>query len=132
MEHALRAMLEQHAGVSGRIYPVKLPQNPTYPALTYQVITGPRDYTQDGPDGATRFRVQIDIRDTTYTGCRTVRDALVGGVSGLNHEPFGSPAVEVLGCFIDSERDFYESALDAARPEVFRKSMDLFVTFVHG
>lgn len=132
MEDAFRAMLIEHAGVDDRVYPLKLPQAVTRPALTYQFITGPRDYTQDGPDGATRFRVQVDIWGTAYNQCRTVRDALAAGISGLNHESFGSPAVEILGCFIDNERDFYESALDAAGPKLFRKTLDLFVTFVHG
>lgn len=45
--------------VSGRVYPVLLPQSPTYPALTYQLISDPRGHTHDGPDGLVDARYQI-------------------------------------------------------------------------
>ena len=34
-------------GDSARIYPLALPQNPTYPAVTYQVISSPRHHDLD-------------------------------------------------------------------------------------
>jgi len=35
------------SGSSARIYPLKLPQNPDYPAVTYQVISSPRHHDID-------------------------------------------------------------------------------------
>ena len=35
------------AGDEARIYPLKLPQKPTYPAVTYQVISSPRHHDMD-------------------------------------------------------------------------------------
>lgn len=128
MEHSLRALIAYHAGVDDRIYPVKLPQNPTLPAITYQIISGLRGYTQDGKDGVTDYRVQINIDAYSYAECRTVRDAIAAGISGVSHESFGSPSVELLKVFIDSERDAFQSAVDAEGPEIFRKSLDLLVT----
>lgn len=68
--------------IDGRIYPVLLPQDPTYPALTYQLISDPRGHTHDGPDGLVDARYQIttwsrvyaDVKDTT----NAVRLALDG------------------------------------------------------
>lgn len=46
--------------VAGRIYPVLLPQNPTYPAITYRLISDPREYSLDGADGLVEARYQIE------------------------------------------------------------------------
>lgn len=37
--------------VGNRIYPGVLPSVPTLPALTYQLISAPRNMTQEGPSG---------------------------------------------------------------------------------
>ncbi len=115
------------------IYPVALPQNPPSPALTYQMITGPRDYTQDGPDGVTTFRVQVDIWGggaDGWTEVRAVRDAFVTNLSGLHNVTFAG--ILMQGCFIDNERDNVDGEVEPSTRRLYRKTIDLMVTACHG
>ena len=45
--------------VSNRIYPIKLPQKPSLPALTYQLITPMSIMAHDGKGGTAHSRYQI-------------------------------------------------------------------------
>jgi len=45
--------------VGTRIYPLKLPQNPTLPALTFQLITPMSIIAHDGKSGTAQSRYQI-------------------------------------------------------------------------
>ena len=136
MEQAFVAMILAQAGITSligtganaRLYALLLPQKFTRPALTYQVISGPRDYTQDGPDGVITFRIQLDLWADSYADLVTLRDAIAIAISGLHHLPFGSPAVMIHGVFIGAERDFYEGAFNTPGPRLFRKALDLMVT----
>lgn len=132
MEEALRAAIIQVAGspslIGERVYPVKLPQKPTLPAVTYQVISGPRRYTQDGKAQPTTFRVQVEFWAHTYEAARQLRDVILLALSGERFEGLGSPPCTLQRIFVDNERDVYQAALDRVGPEMFGKSHDLFVT----
>jgi len=140
MEDTFVAMLEAQpavtalvgSGADARIFPVTLPQDPTFPCLTYQVISGARDYVQDGADGVVRFRVQCNLYGATYAQVKALRDALETSVSGLHTQSFGSPPVKVKGVFLTNERDTYEQALAQLPPgSPYRKTIDLMVTLDH-
>ncbi len=63
LETALRAYTLADVTVTAlagvRMYPAKLPQNPTLPALVYQRIDTRRQHDLDGPDGLPRPRLQV-------------------------------------------------------------------------
>jgi hypothetical protein len=137
IETTLVAMLEAQAAVTAlvdsgeaaRIYPEKLPQNGTLPAITYQIVSGPRDYTQDGPDRVVTFRIQLDIYGATAAAAIALRDAIESSISGKHNVRFGSPSVKVQGVFINNERSRYDAQLDvdpAGGP--YRKILDLSIT----
>lgn len=132
MEEALRAAIIEASGspslIGERVYPLKLPQRPTLPAVTYQIISGPRRYTQDGAALPTTFRVQVEFWAGEYEEARAVRDAILPNLSGAKFEGLGSPPVKLNRIFVDNERDVYQSALAQVGPEIFGKSVDLFVT----
>ena len=52
--------------VASRIYPLTIPQNPTLPALTYQIITPATLIAHDGLTGTGKSRYQITAFDTDY------------------------------------------------------------------
>ena len=140
MEDTFVAMIQAQApvtaligsGVNARCFPVTLPQDPTFPCMTYQIISGPRDYTQEGADGVVRFRVQLSLYGSTYAQAKALRDALETSLSGLYNQSFGSPAVKVKGVFLTNERDTYEQALAQLPPgSPYRKTVDLMVTLRH-
>lgn len=117
------------SGDDARIYPLLLPQAPVFPAITYQVISGPRDYTQDGADRVVTWRVQANCYGNDYAEAKALRDAFDKDISGLYNRAFGSPPVVVQGCFIDNERDFYEEALAVLPNGIpYRKTLDLLFT----
>lgn len=137
IEEAFRDMVASQSAVSAiigvgleaRIYPGKLPQNPTLPAMTYQLISGPRDYNQQGADGVVRFRFQLDMYGRTYGEVVTLKRVTLAAISGLHNQSFGSPPTVIQGCFVANEGDQYDSALDQVGPTPeFRKVVDFFVT----
>ena len=63
LETAMRAYVLADAAIAAvvgqRMYPRRLPQGPTLPALVYQRIDTRREHDMDGPDGLPRPRVQV-------------------------------------------------------------------------
>jgi len=81
LENKIYQHLSTVSGVSthiaARIYPLKLPQNPTIPAITYQRIDTRRFYTLNGDNGAGEIpRMQIDIWSTSYEQGRSIATAI--------------------------------------------------------
>jgi len=62
--------------VSDRIYPVLIPENPTMPLITYQIVGGTSKSTLDGT-GTQKLRIQIDAWATdAYITAATIRAAV--------------------------------------------------------
>jgi hypothetical protein len=57
-----------------RIYPPPVPQNATYPLITYQQISGVRGYVYSNQSGWVRARYQIDSYATTPTAARALAE----------------------------------------------------------
>lgn len=95
--------------VSSRIYPVLIPQDVDMPAIAYQRISGPRDYSHQGA-GLVSARFQITCQATSYSGAKSlaaaVRDAL-SGFSGTMGAGGGGGGVKVQGAFVDNDLDGY-------------------------
>jgi len=106
-EQTLYSTLKNDAGVSAlvgtRIYPLLLPQNPTYPAITYQRISTRPVMTRTG-NGLDFVRMQIDCYADSYSGVKALAAAVEAALS-TDYE---------LG-----KTDFYDDTL-----EIFRVSMD--------
>ena len=106
LETALRAYVLADAAtaaiVGQRMYPRRLPQGPTLPALDYQRVDTRRLHDFDGPDGLPRARVQVrawgaSVQSATDTAA-LVR-ARLDGFKGA----WG--AVTVGACLCVAERD---------------------------
>ena len=124
---AIYARLKAHAGtlalVNTRIYPLRLPQGPTYPAIRYQLIGAPETHLMGNDPGSVHSRVQIDCYAETYRSAHLlkaeVRDALSrweGTVGG----------VVVDHLFLDDWRDMEEPTLEHDGEQgIYRVMMDL-------
>lgn len=109
IQQALFTILSAHPGLSAlvgsRIYPLILPQNPAYPALTYQRVSGPREQSHDGPSGLARPRFQVSCWhpdfDQAKAAAEQVRLALAGyrGIVG---------GLEIEGIQVENELDLYD------------------------
>lgn len=80
-----------HTGTKGlitaRCYPVSLPQEPTFPAVTYWRVSSPGQLQAfGGPVGLAIVRFQIDCWDDDYKGARALAAQVrlaMDGFSGL-------------------------------------------------
>ncbi|MBW2647169.1 MAG: DUF3168 domain-containing protein [Deltaproteobacteria bacterium] len=122
IESAIRYILVNDATVKAittRCYPVTIPQSPTYPLILYTKISGDRDHTLRGASGHAHPRFQIEAWADTYTGAKTLADAIRNALDDYT----GTVTGTVIGsCLIDSERDMYESEI-----EVYRVISDWFI-----
>lgn len=127
---AIHARLKAHTGtaalVESRIYPLRLPQGPTYPAIRYQVISTPRTHLMgDTADASIQAhaRVQVDCYDETYAGVRALAEQVRLALSRWSGTA-GGVTVEVV--FLDDERDLDEPTLvHGGEQGVFHVMMDL-------
>lgn len=113
LEESIYAHLSTVAAVSTlagtRIYPVFLPQDPTYPAISYQRISSQPQVAIGGFCNLDNPRIQIDCWASSYSAVKSlaeaVRDAMMSA-PGFN-------ALEL------SDQDLYEPEV-----EVYRVSID--------
>ena len=116
IEAALKSLLVTNAGVSSRVYPVRLPQNAIFPAVTYQRVGGNRISSLSGPSGLAHPRFQTDVWAETYAESKTIAASIRTALDGY------SGTVDTLrigGSILVSEWERYEP--DAA---LYRVSMD--------
>ena len=110
IEQGLYTYLSADAGITAlvgsRIYALMLPQGVTYPAITYQRVSGPREYAMGGPAGVANPRFQIDIySDTGYLAAKQVAGAVRSALSGYSGAMGGETAQTVI---LSDERDIFE------------------------
>lgn len=124
IEEALYAKLTSAANltelVSNRVYPVKLPQNPTLPAITYQRVSTSRYHTHDtGFSGLARPRFQFDCYASSYLGAKNLLEALRATLEGFSGY-VGTTRIQ--GALSQNETDFYEDVSG-----LYRRSIDFMI-----
>lgn len=135
---ALRAFLLADATIAAtvvtRIYPVKLPQNVTYPAISILRVSSIRSNVLHGPASLARPRYQIDCWVRETTGSQAFTDALNLGSAvrnrleayqGIMTDPTTSPPTHYrTSVTFDDERDLFEPDVSGG---FFRHSGDYYV-----
>lgn len=101
--------------IGTRMFPVKLPQNPTFPAVMIQTISGERVHSTDGASGLAGPRIQIDCWAESYADADAVFEAVRKRLDGKGNG-------DIQGMFIQSERDDFDFELG-----IYNRSMDVFV-----
>ena len=112
--------------VSARMYPLKMPQDPTLPLLVYQRISGPREHDADGAAGVASPRIQIDAWAVTYGGAKALATAVRKRLDGYSGD-MGSPAVEAIFSHLLSDHDLYDDVT-----ELWRVSMDFEIMHIEA
>lgn len=106
MEKGLVSVLTASPAIAdGRVYP-RLPQNPTFPLVRYQLINADRTNDIRGQNvGPTQFTVQIDCMARGYEQAKELAASVFNRLNGYN----GTWGTDICRfCTIDSENDFYE------------------------
>lgn len=62
--------------IGARFHPLRLPQGPVLPAVTYQTIFGTSLVTHQGAADYGRRRLQLDCWASTYAGAVAVKEAI--------------------------------------------------------
>lgn len=114
-ETELVARLEADSGVDAiagdRIYPDRLPDPPTLPALVWQQISGPRLYHLGGAAGRSEPRYQVDCWAATKAQAKALSAAVRSSLSGFS----GLLATVRATIKLDNERDDYDATVEAYR-----------------
>jgi hypothetical protein len=106
MEQGLVSVLTANPLIAGgRVYP-RLPQNPTFPLLRYQLINVDRVNDITGANvGPSQFTMQIDCMARSYLESKTLAASVFDRLNGYNGA-WGSSLCRF--CTIETENDFYE------------------------
>ena len=96
--------------IDTRAYYKMLPQNPTYPAITFEQISGdPLNALSEVP-ALSWSRIRVNCWGETYSDA----DALAIAVeNALNGQTFSLTGLEIGSIVADGMRDFYEPNVEA-------------------
>lgn len=123
IEQALYNRLSTHAGlaalVGSRIYPVRLPLRPDYPAVSYFRVSRSMRRAFGGTVSGQETRFQFDCWAKTYAGGKDVADQVIAALDGFSGTMGGSGGVEVQAVYLENEQD-----------DDFEDSADLYHTIV--
>lgn len=98
---------EIKAMVGGRIYPLKLPQTPAYPAITYFQVSDPGINTKQGRYGG-KPRVQISCWAKKYTEAKILAQKVIEAMSKYTKENINVNEFDTY----EDEADIYQVPLD--------------------
>lgn len=102
------------AGV--RMYPRKLPQGPTLPAIAYQRIDTRRLHDLDGPDGLPRARVQLSMWAASVADAEALAAAVRARLDGYRGA-WGDVTVGSCLCVSDGDLDDPETGRAGVRQD---------------
>lgn len=87
IDQAVYSLLSTDAAIAAlvgtRIYPIILPQTPTFPAITYTKVGAGRYVQHGGSVGVIDTTIQIDCYDTTILGAKNLAAAVVARCHAL-------------------------------------------------
>lgn len=130
IEAAIRAKLVADADVngiiSGRIHPFTVPTEIARPKLTYQRIDTVRWYSNDGPTGSPRIRLQVDCWADELLTAKTLADKVRQCLDGYRGVTSG---VQVDGVHLQDERDMPQAMAPGQEKPIQRVSLDFIVDF---
>lgn len=125
IEEGLYTYLTSQAAITDlagtRIYPLKLPQGVSYPAIRYQDISEVGLMAHDGPLDLFKSRFQFDCYARTYIAAKQLAQVLRATINGYAGA-MGTVTVEHV-FFIDWEDDHDDSA------NVWRVRCDYFIQY---
>ena len=95
-----------------RIYPNVLPENVTFPAVSYQLIASEHLHHVDGVSTLKSALVQIDCRAASYSVVTAMARAITAALDGLRGTV---GTLDVQGIFHEDEQDLPEPDLGVLR-----------------
>ena len=112
------------ASISTRLYPGRLPQNPTYPAVVQNRISSVPFHGMTQDHGITESRFQLDVYGTTYAVVVGIAEEIKDAFERWTDES-KSPAI--LDTWLDNEMDQDADEADSAESDIYRIQLDIMV-----
>jgi len=101
IESGLFAFLEANAGITAlvgtRIFPLRVPEGATLPALVYHKISGPSAHSKDGDMSLNHPRYQFTVWADKYADAKAVRTAVNAALNSfVNGSTMGGIVVDQI------------------------------------
>jgi hypothetical protein len=109
---AIFGRLTNATSAQARVYPLLLPQQPTFPAITYQQVSAVRLHAMGDDSTIVTARVQINSWARTYAEVRTLANEVEALLSRFRGTVGG---LQVLDVLLDNEIELYESDTQTRR-----------------
>lgn len=127
IEADLRGILTSSTSVSAyssnRVYQDQLPQNVTYPAISYFLVSAPRIPLMGSDAVNIQARFQIDCWAASPSSANAFTNAVIGAIERYGSSS-GTMAIETI--FIDDVQTIPERDPDE---EVYRRAIDAIVCY---
>lgn len=111
------------AAVGARVYPLRLPQAPTYPAITYQRISTMRERPISASAWRAQARFQVDCWADSYGVARQLGDAVRARLDGYMGDLDGADRCDLIE--VINEQDMDEGIIG-----LYRVSLDALVVYI--
>lgn len=113
------------AALAERIYPVQLPDAPTFPAAVLTKAAGLGEYDMEGDVGVERARVQVDIYHAGgYAACVALKTLVRRRLSGFKGSIDSGLPCQVQAMFCINDFDLTEPATERAGPRLRRRTLE--------
>lgn len=130
IESGLYAHLAAISGstASDRVYPIWIPADEDYPAITWQLLGAPREHTHDGAGRLLTARFSVTCWAQTYEAARALADQVRVATDGLTGTLGGE---DLEHCLLADIADVpAEASVDLAERRVFGRSMDFDIAYI--
>lgn len=104
---AVHEMLNGVTSLTGKVYPLVIPDDIALPAAAYQVISDVPEYAHDGAVALSLARVQVTLHAATYSAGVTLLKAVQTALSGYKGT-LTTSSIEIQHVFIDRIADTWE------------------------
>lgn len=95
----------------GRVHFVRMPQQPVLPAVVYTVISSVEEYSGDGHDGLTEWRVQVDCWAATRAEVSALM-AQVKSIMRVSSNDFATVDESAGLDEIENETNYHRASVD--------------------
>ena len=122
----LTALLRANSTAPVRVYPIRLPQNPVFPAVTYHVISDEREFSHGGRSKLQIARVQFSVwsKDESGSGGYASGAAVVQALHEALDGHDGAMGQNIAKCIPLGGRDLPES-----EPGIYHHAADFQIAF---
>ena len=122
IDQSLRSLILAESSVtsliaSNAVYPQRLPQEVSKPAIVYRVMDGIESLTSGGVSALGRYQVDLTVFAEKYSEMREITQALVALFNGLTAEQSGDL---IQGCRIYNIVNDFEETL-----QLYSSTLDL-------